>query len=115
MQQLLALLTAIEPALEPALKIAAVTLVPLAATWMKANLDDRHQRLVYDIAKASAKAMNLFEDMTPTRVDNAAADILELLEEQLGKPRLPRTKRARKAIARRAVVKHLKKMGVPIS
>ncbi len=111
MQQLITLMEAADPALAPLMKLAGLVLVPLIVNWMRIHADEKQQRLAYDIAKASAKGIVLFEDATETTMDNAAEDIFAQLEEQLGRSLLPGTKKKRGAIAVSAYTTQRRKTG----
>lgn len=85
MEALLKVLVAIEPVLVGAISLAALALVPLLVKAILDKLNRDQQRFAYDVAKGIADALDLIDDKTPTKIDDALLAVAKQVEEQLGR------------------------------
>lgn len=85
MEAVLKILVAIEPVLVGAISLAALALVPLLVKAILEKLDRDQQRFAYDVAKGITEALDLIDDKTPTKIDDALLAVARQVEEQLGR------------------------------
>lgn len=85
MDALLKVIIAIEPVLVGAISLAALALVPLLVKAVLEKLNRDQQRFAYDVAKGIVEALDLIDDKTPTKIDDALLAVARQVEEQLGR------------------------------
>lgn len=85
MDALLKVIVAIEPVLVGAISLVALALVPLLVKAILEKLDRDQQRFAYDVAKGITQALDLIDDKTPTKIDDALLAVAKQVEEQLGR------------------------------
>ena len=85
MEALLKVIVAIEPVLVGAISLAALALVPLIVKAILEKLNRDQQRFAYDVARGITEALDLIDDKTPTKIDDALLAVAKQVEEQLGR------------------------------
>lgn len=85
MDELLKVFIAIEPVVVGAISLAALAVVPLLVKAILEKLDRDQQRFAYDVAKGITEALDLIDDKTPTKIDDALLAVARQVEEQLGR------------------------------
>jgi hypothetical protein len=59
--------------------------VPLVTKAILSKLSTDQQRFAYDVAKGVVKALDLIDDKTATKIDDALLEVAKKVEEQLGR------------------------------
>lgn len=85
MDKILAIVVAIEPILVAAIGFAALIAVPLIVRAVLQRLSVEQQRFAYDVAKGLADGLDLIDDKTPTKLDDALLKVMREIEAQLGR------------------------------
>ena len=85
MDKILAIVVAIEPILVAAIGFAALIAVPLVVRAGMERLSVEQQRFAYDVAKGLADGLDLIDDKTPTKIDDALLKVMREIEAQLGR------------------------------
>ena len=85
MEALLKIIIAIEPVLVGAISLGALVLVPVIVKAVLEKLNRDQQRFAYDVAKGITEALDLIDDKTPTKIDDALLAVAKQVEEQLGR------------------------------
>lgn len=85
MEAVLKVLIAVEPVLIGAISLAALVVVPVIVKAVLEKLDRDQQRFAYDVAKGIVEALDLIDDKTPTKIDDALLKVAMQVEEQLGR------------------------------
>ena len=85
MEALLKIIVAIEPVLVGAISLGALVLVPVIIKAILEKLNRDQQRFAYDVAKGVVEALDLIDDKTPTKIDDALLAVARQVEEQLGR------------------------------
>jgi len=85
MEKLLAIITAIEPILISGIGLLSMIIVPLLVKALFDKLSLEQQRFAYDIAKGVVKGLDLIDDKTGTKLDDALLDVARQVEEQIGR------------------------------
>ena len=85
MDELLKVFIAIEPVVVGAISLAALAVVPLLVKAILEKLNRDQQRFAYDVAKGITEALDLIDDKTPTKIDDALLAVARQVEEQLGR------------------------------
>lgn len=85
MEALIKVLVAIEPVLVGAISLGALVLVPVIVKAILEKLNRDQQRFAYDVAKGITEALDLIDDKTPTKIDDALLAVARQVEEQLGR------------------------------
>lgn len=85
MEALIKVLVAIEPVLVGAISLGALVLVPVIVKAIFEKLNRDQQRFAYDVAKGITEALDLIDDKTPTKIDDALLAVARQVEEQLGR------------------------------
>jgi hypothetical protein len=85
MDKILAIVVAIEPILVAAIGFAALIAVPLVVRAVMERLSVEQQRFAYDVAKGLADGLDLIDDKTPTKIDDALLKVMREIEAQLGR------------------------------
>jgi len=100
MEAVLKVLITIEPVLIGAISLAALVVVPVIVKAVLEKLDRDQQRFAYDVAKGIVEALDLIDDKTPTKIDDALLKVAMEVEEQLGR----KLKMREQAAVRNAVI-----------
>jgi hypothetical protein len=85
MEALIKILVAIEPVLVGAISLGALVLVPVIVKAILEKLNQEQQRFAYDVAKGITEALDLIDDKTPTKIDDALLAVARQVEDQLGR------------------------------
>lgn len=85
MDKMLAVIVAIEPILVAAISLAALVAVPLIVKAVMERLSVEQQRFAYDVAKGIADGLDLIDEKTPTKIDDALLKVMREIEDQLGR------------------------------
>lgn len=85
MDKILAIVVAIEPILVAAIGFAALIAVPLIVRAVMERLSVEQQRFAYDVAKGIADGLDLIDEKTPTKIDDALLKVMREIEAQLGR------------------------------
>ena len=85
MDKLLPIIVAIEPILVAAISFAALIAVPLIVRAVMERLSVEQQRFAYDVAKGIADGLDLIDEKTPTKIDDALLKVMREIEDQLGR------------------------------
>ena len=85
MEKLLAIVVAIEPIIVAAIGFAALIAVPLVVKAVLERLSVEQQRFAYDVAKGLADGLDLIDEKTPTKIDDALLQVMREIEAQLGR------------------------------
>ena len=85
MEKLLPIIVAIEPILVAAISFAALIAVPLIVRAVMERLSVEQQRFAYDVAKGIADGLDLIDEKTPTKIDDALLKVMREIEDQLGR------------------------------
>ena len=85
MEALIKVLVTIEPVLVGAISLGALVLVPVIVKAILEKLNRDQQRFAYDVAKGITEALDLIDDKTPTKIDDALLAVARQVEEQLGR------------------------------
>jgi hypothetical protein len=85
MDALIKVLVTIEPVLVGAISLGALVLVPVIVKAILEKLNRDQQRFAYDVAKGITEALDLIDDKTPTKIDDALLAVARQVEEQLGR------------------------------
>lgn len=100
MEALLKILIAIEPVVVGVISLSALIVVPVIVKAVLEKLGRDQQRFAYDVAKGIVEALDLIDDKTPTKIDDALLAVARQVEEQLGR----RLKAGEKKAVQQAVV-----------
>jgi hypothetical protein len=93
-EKVVAIITAIEPILISGIGLLAMIIVPLLVKAIFDKLTLEQQRFVYDIAKGVVKGLDLIDDKTGTKLDDALLDVAKQVEDQIGRKLKQREKQA---------------------
>lgn len=85
MDKVLAVVVAIEPILVAAIGFGALIAVPLIVRAVMERLSVEQQRFAYDVAKGLADGLDLIDEKTPTKIDDALLAVMREIESQLGR------------------------------
>ena len=85
MDKLVSILVALEPVIVGAIGLAALVVVPLITKAILEKLSVDQQRFAYDVAKGVVKALDLIDEKTPTKIDDALLKVAQDVEAQLGR------------------------------
>ena len=96
MGKLLSIVVAIEPILVAAIGFAALFAVPLIVRAVLERLSVEQQRFAYDVAKGIADGLDLIDEKTPTKIDDALLKVMREIEAQLGRKLNPKEQAAAK-------------------
>ena len=96
MEKLLPIIVAIEPILVAAISFAALIAVPLIVRAVMERLSVEQQRFAYDVAKGIADGLDLIDEKTPTKIDDALLKVMREIEAQLGRQLNPKEQAAAK-------------------
>jgi len=96
MDKLLPIIVAIEPILVAAISFAALIAVPLIVRAVMERLSVEQQRFAYDVAKGIADGLDLIDEKTPTKIDDALLKVMREIEAQLGRQLNPKEQAAAK-------------------
>lgn len=109
MDKLIGILSALEPVIVGGIGLAALVVVPLITKAILGKLSADQQRFAYDVARGVVKALDLIDDKTDTKIDDAMLKVAREVEDQLGR----RLNAKEKAAVKVAVLKSGRKMLVP--
>lgn len=109
MDKLIGILSALEPVIVGGIGLAALIVVPLVTKAILSKLSTDQQRFAYDVARGVVKALDLIDDKTTTKIDDALLKVAREVEDQLGR----RLNAKEKAAVKVAVLKSGRKMLVP--
>jgi len=104
MDAVLTVLAAVEPVIVGAISLGALVVVPLLVKAILEKLTREQQRFAYDVAKGIVSALDLIDDKTPTKLDDALLKVAREVEEQLGRELRKHEAAAVKAAVRRRVL-----------
>jgi hypothetical protein len=85
MEHVIKIITAVEPILIAIISMGALVLVPVIVKAILEKLNRDQQRFAYDVAKGVVQALDLIDDKTPTKIDDALLAVARQVEEQLGR------------------------------
>lgn len=85
MQAVLSIIAAAEPILVAIIGMGSLVLVPIIVKAILDKLNRDQQRFAFDVAKGIADALDLIDDKTPTKIDDALLAVARQVEEQLGR------------------------------
>jgi hypothetical protein len=85
MDKIIGILSALEPVIVGGIGLAALIVVPLVTKAILSKLSADQQRFAYDVAKGVVKALDLIDDKTATKIDDALLEVAKKVEEQLGR------------------------------
>jgi hypothetical protein len=85
MDKIIGILSALEPVIVGGIGLAALIVVPLVTKAILSKLSTDQQRFAYDVAKGVVKALDLIDDKTATKIDDALLEVAKKVEEQLGR------------------------------
>jgi hypothetical protein len=94
MEKILAVLAAVEPILISGIGLLAMIIVPMLVKALFDKLNLEQQRFAYDLAKGVVKGLDLIDDKTGTKLDDALLDVAKQVEEQIGRKLKQREQRA---------------------
>jgi hypothetical protein len=100
MEHVIKIIAAIEPILIAIISMGALVLVPVIVKAILEKLDRDQQRFAFDVAKGIADALDLIDDKTPTKIDDALLAVARQVEEQLGR----KLKQSEKKAVHQAVI-----------
>lgn len=109
MEKILSILSALEPVIVGGIGLAALLIVPMITKAILGKLSIEQQRFAYDVAKGVVKALDLIDEKTPTKIDDALLKVAKDVEAQLGRQLNAKEQAAVKV----AVLKSGRKMLVP--
>lgn len=104
MDAVLSVVAAIEPVLVGAIGLAALVVVPLLVRAVLEKLTRDQQRFAYDVAKGIVQALDLIDEKTPTKLDDALLAVARDVEEQLGRALKKHEQVAVQAAVRRRIL-----------
>lgn len=104
MDAVLSVIAAIEPVLVGAIGLAALVVVPLLVRAVLEKLTRDQQRFAYDVAKGIVQALDLIDEKTPTKLDDALLAVARDVEEQLGRALKKHEQAAVKAAVQRRIL-----------
>lgn len=85
MDKFIGIFSALEPVIVGAIGIGALLIVPMIVRAVQQKLTVDQQRFAYDVAKGIVKALDLIDDKTPTKIDDALLKVAKEVEQQLGR------------------------------
>ena len=85
MEAVLKIIAAAEPILVAIIGMGSLVLVPIIVKAILDKLNRDQQRFAFDVAKGIADALDLIDDKTPTKIDDALLAVARQVEEQLGR------------------------------
>lgn len=85
MEAVLKIMLAIEPVLVGVISLGALIVVPVIVKAVLEKLGRDQQRFAYDVAKGIVQALDLIDDKTPSKIDDALLAVARQVEEQLGR------------------------------
>lgn len=109
MEKLLAIVAAVEPILVSGIGLLALIVVPMLVKALFDKLTLDQQRFAYDVAKGVVKGLDLIDDKTGTKLDDALLDVAKQIEDQIGRKLKEREKQA----VRSAVIANKRKIKLP--
>lgn len=109
MEKLLAIIAAIEPILVSGIGLLALVVVPMLVKALFDKLTLEQQRFAYDVSKGIVKGLDLIDDKTGTKLDDALLEVARQIEDQIGRKLKEREKQA----VRSAVLANQRKIKIP--
>ena len=85
MEAILKIIEAAEPILVTIIGMGSLVLVPIIVKAVLDKLNRDQQRFAFDVAKGIADALDLIDDKTPTKIDDALLAVARQVEDQLGR------------------------------
>ena len=85
MEHVIKIIAAVEPILVAIIGMGSLVLVPIIVKAILDKLNRDQQRFAFDVAKGIADALDLIDDKTPTKIDDALLAVARQVEEQLGR------------------------------
>lgn len=85
MEAVLKIIAAAEPIIIAIIGMGGLVLVPVIVSAILDKLNRDQQRFAFDVAKGIADALDLIDDKTPTKIDDALLAVARQVEEQLGR------------------------------
>jgi len=100
MEAILKIIEAAEPILVAIIGMGGLVLVPIIVKAVLDKLNRDQQRFAFDVAKGIADALDLIDDKTPTKIDDALLAVARQVEDQLGR----KLKQSEKKAVHQAVI-----------
>jgi hypothetical protein len=85
MDKVFGILSALEPVIVGGIGLASLIVVPLIVKAVRERLSVEQQRFAYDVAKGAVKVLDLIDDKTETKLDDALLKVAKEVEAQLGR------------------------------